>query len=113
MRGGWVVVLTTAATREEAERIARALLEEKLVACVNIVDAVKSLYWWRGTIETSNEVLLVAKTRADKLPGVEKTIKSLHSYEVPEIIALPVVSGSDEYLEWLDQSIREKEGPPG
>ncbi|WP_440059195.1 divalent-cation tolerance protein CutA [Thermogladius sp. 4427co] len=105
MEGGWVLVLTTTSTYEEAEKIARHLLENKAVACVNIVKSVRSLYWWKGSIESSEESLLIIKTRLEKLVEVENLIKRLHSYEVPEIIVLPVIAGSKEYLEWLNKSV--------
>jgi len=105
LKGGWIIVLTTTSSVEEAERVARGLLEKKLVACVNIVRDVKSIYWWQGAIEETVEALVVAKTRHDKLEAVEKTIRELHSYKVPEIIALPVIAGGDDYLGWLDKTV--------
>lgn len=107
MKGGWILVLTTTSSVEEAEKVARGLLEKKLVACINIIRDVKSIYWWQGSIEQTVEALVVAKTRHDKLEAVEKTIRELHSYKVPEIIALPVVAGGDDYLGWLDKTIDE------
>jgi periplasmic divalent cation tolerance protein len=99
------VVLITAPDRDSATKLARALLEARAVACVNIVQGVESLYWWEGRIEHSGEVLLVAKTLAGSLVAVERTVLGNHPYECPEILALPVAEGSARYLSWLRGSI--------
>jgi periplasmic divalent cation tolerance protein len=101
-----VVVLITASKKIEAQKIARGLLKEKLAACVNIVDKVHSLFWWQGKIDNAGELLLVVKTRKDKLKPLIKKVKSLHSYTVPEIIALPIAAGYGPYLKWIDESLR-------
>ena len=96
-----IIVLITASSRDEAEKIATALVNEHLAACVNIVPEVRSLFFWEGKTQDAREVLLICKGR---LPLVEKLIirvKELHSYTVPEIIALPIVAGSREYLDWV------------
>ena len=105
MLGIYAVVLITAPSREEAENIARKLLEEKLAACVNIIGEVKSLFWWEGRIEEAAEVLLVIKTRLDQMEKLIEAVKQIHSYTVPEIIALPIVAGNKQYLEWINQTI--------
>ncbi|MBF0595065.1 MAG: divalent-cation tolerance protein CutA [Candidatus Omnitrophica bacterium] len=102
---GHIVVFVTASKEEEAEIIARALLEKKLAACCNLVSGVKSLYWWQGKITDDQEVLLVIKTRTDMFDKIKETVIAYHSYAVPEIIALPVVAGSEPYLKWIDQSL--------
>ncbi len=94
------VVLVTAASRSQAEAIARALLTAKLAACVNLFP-VHSLYVWQGNLETSDEWQLVIKTDLAKFADLESQIRALHSYEVPEIIALPIVAGSQPYLNWI------------
>lgn len=99
------VILTTCSSEEEAERIARELLERKLVACVNIVPGIKSLYWWEGKVEEGSEILLLMKTRADKMAEIERIVKELHSYSVPEVIALGIEEGSKRYLKWIDESV--------
>jgi periplasmic divalent cation tolerance protein len=96
-----VVVLVTASSAEEADLIARDLVGEKLVACANLVPGVTSIFRWKGKIETSSEVLMVLKTRRRLLDRLVDRVKALHSYEVPEVIALPLSAGSREYIEWL------------
>ena len=98
------IVLTTAGTREEAGRIARALVERRLAACVNVV-AVESVYRWKEAVESAEEWLLVIKTTAAAFDEVEAAIQELHSYELPECIALPIEAGSEEYLEWIGDNV--------
>jgi len=96
-----VVVFVTASSVEEGEKIARGLLEKRLAACVNVVSPVKSFYWWRGKIEEAGEVLLIIKTRRRHLNSLMASVVELHSYEVPEIVSLPILDGSPEYLKWV------------
>ena len=91
----------TSPDREEAGRIARALLEKRLAACVSIWPKGESFFWWEGKVDRAEEFLLVAKTRREKLNGLIETVKEIHRYDVPEIIALPVSGVSREYLDWL------------
>lgn len=101
------VVLVTCGSEEEASRIARALVSQRLAACVNILDSpVRSVYRWKGRVETAMEHLLVIKTRRARLRSLEAVVKGLHSYQTPEIIALPLAEGSRRYLAWLDESVR-------
>lgn len=102
----YLVVYVTAATSEEASAIALTLVEEKLVACATTVRDVRSLYWWHGKVEDAGEQLLVMKTPVRLLDAVIARVKALHTYEVPEIIALPIVGGNSEYLRWIDESVR-------
>ncbi|MBN1621573.1 MAG: divalent-cation tolerance protein CutA [Endomicrobiales bacterium] len=102
-----IVVFITCSDREEAGKISKALLDEKLAACVNMVPEIHSTYWWQGKIETSAEVFLMAKTAESKLDIVIAKVKELHSYDVPEVIALPIVGGNPDYLKWIDESIKE------
>ena len=99
----YIVVLITAPNEEEAAKIAKELVAGRLAACVNIVRNLRSLYRWQGRIEDENEVLMVAKTRRALFESLQQKVKELHSYSVPEIIALPVVAGSEEYLKWLSE----------
>jgi periplasmic divalent cation tolerance protein len=96
-----LVVFVTAGSEAEAEEIARMLLEESLVACANILPAVRSIYRWKGVVEDERETLLILKTERTRLGDVKKRIREIHSYEVPEIIAVPVVGGLRAYLEWV------------
>jgi periplasmic divalent cation tolerance protein len=102
-----VVVLVTCRSRREARRIARTLVEEKLAACVNIAGApVESIYRWKGRVETAREILLLVKTSRRHFRALERRIRELHSYDVPEVIALPIAEGSAEYLRWIKDSLR-------
>ena len=96
-----VVVLVTAGSRREADRIAAALVEERLVACVNLVAPIVSIYQWEGNIERSREVMLIAKTRRTLIGRLTARVQELHSYNVPEIIVLPIEGGSIAYREWV------------
>ncbi len=98
----YIQVVTTIERREDAERIARALVEERLAACVQVVGPIRSTYRWRGAIETAQEWQCWAKTRRDLYERIEAAIRRLHCYEVPEILAVPVLAGSAAYLGWLD-----------
>ena len=96
-----VVVFITAGSEVEAARIAQGLVEKRVAACVNTVSGVRSLYWWQGKMESAQELLLVVKTRSSLVPMVTDVVKRLHSYTVPEVIALPIVGGNQQYLDWL------------
>jgi periplasmic divalent cation tolerance protein len=97
-----IVVLSTASSAAEAEAIARRLVEERLAACVNVVTGVRSFYRWKGKIENSPEWLLVIKSSRGRFEGLRAALETLHSYEVPEVIALPVVEGAANYLNWME-----------
>ena len=101
-----IVVLVTAGSTEEAERIARALVEERLAACVNLVPGIRSIYRWKGKIADDGEILLVAKTRRDSFAALERRVRELHSYDVPEVLALAVTEGSTDYLRWLAEAVK-------
>jgi periplasmic divalent cation tolerance protein len=100
------IILTTTATPEEANRIARALVEERLAACATLIPAVQSIYFWEGKIETSTETLLLLKTGSDQLHVLEVRLHELHSYQTPEFLVLDVEAGSHPYLDWLQASLR-------
>ncbi len=102
----FILVFITASNKAEAANIARGLLKNKLAACVNIVEKIDSFFWWKGRIDQAAECLLLVKTRKAKLPRIIKLVKSLHSYEVPEIIALPIIAGEKRYLNWINASLR-------
>jgi periplasmic divalent cation tolerance protein len=100
-----VVILITTATEEEARSIAELLLEKRKAACVNIVPVVESRFWWQGKLDSDRESLMIVKSRASLLPEIIEMVKKAHSYEVPEIIALPVIGASEDYLKWLDSEV--------
>ena len=99
-----IVVYITAPSEDDAAVIARALVEQKLAACVNIVRNIRSIYSWKGKIEDESEVLMIAKTQKKHFDALSKKVKELHGYDVPEIIALPILKGSNDYLEWIKDS---------
>jgi periplasmic divalent cation tolerance protein len=99
------IVLSTAGSEEEARKIARFLVGQQLAACVNVVPQIESIYRWHGKVETSREWLLLIKTSAHRFPAVRDAIRGMHSYKVPECIALGIEDGSAEYLDWLGDSL--------
>ena len=101
-----IVVFMTAANGEEATRLAEMLVGAHLAACVQILPEIESVYRWQGNIERHAEVLLLAKTTQTKFDELEKEVRALHSYDTPEIIAVPVVAGSAPYLDWLNESVK-------
>ena len=101
-----IVVFITVPNDKEAVKIARILVEERLAACVNIVKGIQSIYRWQDKIEDNAEVIMIAKTKKSLFNDLSARVKELHSYDVPEIIALPVVDGSEEYLKWMFASLR-------
>jgi periplasmic divalent cation tolerance protein len=104
-----LVVLTNCASRKEAQKIARTLVEKRLAACVNIsASPVESIYRWKGKIEKAKEFVVAIKTSRARFAAVERTIQELHSYDVPEIVALPIAAGSRAYLSWLGDSVAGK-----
>ncbi len=100
------IVLTAAASEEEARKIARSLVEQRLAACVNIVPRIESVYRWQGEVESSQEWLLLIKTTADRFPAVREAIQQLHSYELPECISISIEDGSAGYLGWIGESVQ-------
>jgi periplasmic divalent cation tolerance protein len=101
-----VVALSTVGSAEAAEEIARALVERGVAACVNVVPGIVSFYRWQGELQRDGEWLLVIKTRAERFEALRAALVALHPYEVPELLALPVVAGHEPYLHWLDESVR-------
>jgi periplasmic divalent cation tolerance protein len=101
-----IVVFLTAANGEEATRLADLLIGAHLAACVQILPEMESVYRWEGKIERQSEILLLAKTTTAKFADLEREVRALHSYETPEIIAVPIVAGSNPYLQWLDASLK-------
>ncbi|MGA7677906.1 MAG: divalent-cation tolerance protein CutA [Dehalococcoidia bacterium] len=104
---GKVVIFVTTGTEAEAHKIAELLLTKRKAACVNIVPGVDSSFWWQGKLDSARESLLIIKTRASLLPEVIELVKSVHSYQVPEIIALPIIGGNEDYLKWIEDEVKE------
>ena len=100
----YIVVLVTAKDRQEAQGIAEALVQEKLIACANVLPGVESLFRWEGKVDLSQEVLLILKTKRSLFNKLVKRVKTLHSYKNPEIIALPIIAGNKDYLDWIKES---------
>ena len=97
----YIIVLMTASNQEEAKKIVITLLEERLIACANIMDSISSFFWWQGKIETEKEALVIMKSRESLFNKLSQRVVDLHSYEVPEILAIPVVNGLESYLDWI------------
>jgi periplasmic divalent cation tolerance protein len=102
----YVIVLVTTGSKQEAEKIAQHLLDSKLIACANIIGPVSSIFCWSGKVEKAEEYLTLMKSRRDLFEELSKTVKALHSYEVPEILAIPVVEGSNAYMKWLESCLK-------
>ncbi|KKR96743.1 MAG: CutA1 divalent ion tolerance protein [candidate division TM6 bacterium GW2011_GWE2_41_16] len=100
-----IVVLITVANIEEANLISEALVKQQLCACVNMVKGLDSIFLWNGSLDRADEILLVAKSHDSKFDEIVSCVKAIHSYECPEIICMPIVAGSKEYLEWIDASV--------
>lgn len=102
----YIVVLVTIADVQAARQISRWMVEKKLAACTSLVHGVESTYWWQGKVEENNEYLLILKTKMTLLDELVTAVKQVHSYNTPEIIALPIVGGSPEYLRWLGETVK-------
>ena len=103
---GAVLVLSAVGTREEAERIAQALVTERLAACVNVVPGVASVYRWKGAVQKEDELLLVIKTRAEAVEALRARLVALHSYELPEVVVIAIAGGHPPYLDWITEGVR-------
>ena len=100
-----VIALTTIGSEEDASRLARVLIDRRLVACVNVLPSVRSLYLWKGRVEDEREHLCILKTRSDRLERLRAAFEELHPYDVPELVVLPIEGGSERYLEWIDATL--------
>ncbi len=100
-----IVILVTAKDFEKARKISLKLTECKLIACANIVKGVRSVFRWEGKVDEAGEVLMIMKTKQEHFSEIVKIVKSLHSYDTPEIIALPIIEGSEDYLNWIEASV--------
>ena len=102
----YIVLFITTANTDEAQRISSMLLNQRKAACVNIVPRVDSLFWWQGKLDSAQESLLIVKTEALLLNDIVKLVTEIHSYDIPEIIALPIIGGNQDYLEWIDEEVK-------
>ena len=100
-----IIVFSTCDSEESAGTLARALVERRVAACVNILPAIRSFYWWHDKIQDDDEWMLLIKSTRGKFEELRKAIEELHSYDVPEVVALPIVDGAEPYLEWLEKSV--------
>jgi len=105
---GKIVIFVTTSSEPEAHKIADLLLTKRKAACVNIVPKVESSFWWQGKLDSAQESLLIIKTKTSLLSEIIDLVKTAHSYEVPEIVALPIVGGNKDYLNWIDDEVRER-----
>ncbi|MBD3272404.1 MAG: divalent cation tolerance protein CutA [Elusimicrobia bacterium] len=101
----YAIIFITVPSKEEAQKIAHALLNEKQAACVNIIPAVDSWYWWEGKIDHSSELLLIVKTTGKQVAGIIQKVGKIHPYEVPEVIVVPIDDGNPDYLQWIHNSV--------
>jgi len=105
-----IVVLSTCASEDEAERLARSMVEQRLAACVNVVPRIRSYYRWKGAIESAEEFLLVIKSSRERMAELRAALEKEHSYEVPEVLVLPVIDGAANYLNWLQANLERETG---
>lgn len=103
----YIIVLVTAENRDQAEKISQELLAEKLIACANIISPVFSCFLWQGKVKKAEECLVIMKTKRSLFGEISLCVKSMHSYEVPEVIALPIIDGSENYLSWMGTVVRQ------
>lgn len=108
MKSEFIQVFTTTETEQDAQKIARALVEKRLAGCVQIIGPIKSIYWWKENIETAEEWLCIIKTKKRLFEKLEKSIREIHPYETPEILAIPITQASEDYLNWLDREVKKE-----
>jgi periplasmic divalent cation tolerance protein len=102
----YAIVYITTSGEKESKKIGRTIVEERLAGCINIISTIESLYWWKGEIEEDKESILIVKTKVGNIENIIKRVKEIHSYENPAILAIPIIEGSKEYLDYLDGEIR-------
>lgn len=102
----YVLLYITASDADEAKKIGRELVRRRLAACANVVEKIHSTYWWEGKIEEDCEALLILKSRKDKIPEITRAVREIHSYENPAVVALPILGGSEDFLEWIGSEVR-------
>ena len=104
---GYAIIFITAGSEAEAEKLSSIILRDHHAACVNIVEGIKSTYWWQGKLESARENLLIVKTRQSQVDGITRIIRENHSYNVPEVVVVPVTGGNPDYLEWIGSEVPE------
>ena len=104
----YVIVFVTTGSVEEAKQIAEVLVDQQLVACVNIVPEILSIYYWQGKVEKDTEAKMIIKTKSSLLNQLTQTVKNMHSYDVCEVTVVPIISGNSDYLKWIDESVHER-----
>ena len=104
----YVIVFVTTGSVEEAKQIAEVLVDQQLVACVNIVPEILSIYYWQGKVEKNTEAKMIIKTKSSLLNQLTQTVKNMHSYDVCKVTAVPIISGNSDYLKWIDESVHER-----
>lgn len=104
MKTKFITIFVTCGSKKEAKRIVNSLLKKRIVACANIIDGIESRFWWRGKIDRAKEALVILKTTKKNFKALEQEVRRVHSYEVPEIIAMPIAAGSKKYLKWIEDS---------
>jgi periplasmic divalent cation tolerance protein len=102
---GYIAVYVTVKEAEEARKIAKSLVKRRLAACVNILPETESHFWWKDKLKVEKEIILIIKTKDTLLPEIIKSVKKIHTYSIPEIIAVPIINGSRDYLEWMDSEV--------
>ncbi|MEL7670502.1 divalent-cation tolerance protein CutA [Methanobacterium sp.] len=102
----YALVYITTSGEEESKKIGRIIVEERLAGCINIISTIESLYWWKGEIEEDKESILIVKTKVSNIENIIKRVKEIHSYKNPAILAIPIIEGSNEYLDYLDGEIK-------
>jgi len=105
-----VVIFITAGSDEEAHKVAEVILKHRDAACVNIVPRISSLFWWHGKLDSAQESLLIVKSKASLLSEIVRLVKEVHSYETPEIVALPIIGGNPDYLNWIGKEVKQGTG---
>ena len=104
------MIYVTTSSPEEAERIGRTLVQERLAACVNLIEGMRSLYWWEGTVQEGREVVLIAKSTAERVPALIARVKSLHSYTCPCVVTLPLLEGNPDFMAWIERETQNRDG---
>lgn len=107
MKGNYIIIFVTAKDKTDAEQLSQSLLKDRLIACANLVSPIDSFFYWANKIDKAEECLIIMKSRSDLFSQILERVKGLHSYEVPEVLAFPIVEGSKDYLDWMDKVLKQ------